>query len=172
MLSYKSTPERDGSRGRHACRGKSGHHRAGRPLTTAGGDLRERATESKPPVGGEIFQPARVKRRGKSPPERRVTGAARQPPPGARPNRLCLRGDNPLQGRPVLFPATERQSGLAARGRRQRRSQMNGCHPERDYRIRLKTRSGVRFFLLHAEGNYSVVGFGLMQQCSAPTQNT
>jgi len=58
-------------------------------VTPAGGDPRESATENRPPHRSNPA--ARVKRCGKSAPRAPVTAAARQTPPGARPNR----GDAP-----------------------------------------------------------------------------
>jgi len=52
-------------------------------ITSGGGDPRESATESKPPASARV----RVKGCGKSAPRGLATGAARQTPPGARPNR-------------------------------------------------------------------------------------
>ena len=57
----------------------------GRLLTATRGDPRESATESRPPAGW----PVRVKRRCKRPPAFRVTGTARQTPPGARSRRIA-----------------------------------------------------------------------------------
>ena len=104
--------------------GKSGHRRAGRSLTTTGGDPRDRATENETASSAQAAM-ARVKWRGKSTPERRATGAARQPPPGARPNRLRFKDC------PSLSPATEQRSGLAAQAPRQRGAQMNGRRPRK-----------------------------------------
>ena len=54
-------------------------------LTATRGDPRESATESRPPA----TWPVRVKRRCKRPPAFRVTGTARQTPPGARSRRIA-----------------------------------------------------------------------------------
>jgi hypothetical protein len=57
--------------------GKSEHHRTGRSITWSHGDVKESATESRPPVQiGFQFVPVRVKRCGKSAPVSRVTGKA------------------------------------------------------------------------------------------------
>lgn len=73
-------------------------------LTAAGGDPRDSATENKPPAG---LRPGavRVKRCGKSAPRVLVTGAARQTPPGARPNRGGRVRGNPARRR-VFTPVT------------------------------------------------------------------
>ena len=74
-------------------------------LTAAGGDPRESATENRPPCAGFGRSAARVKRCGKSAPRVPATGAARQTPPGARPNRGGrVRGNSAR--RPVSRPAT------------------------------------------------------------------
>ncbi len=61
-------------------------------ITSGGGDPRESATENRPPAW--LARTARVKRWGKSPPREPATEAARQTPPGARPNR----GDTRVTG--------------------------------------------------------------------------
>ena len=66
-----------------------GSMKQGWRVTPAGGDPRESATENRPPHRSNPA--ARVKRCGKSAPRAPVTAAARQTPPGARPNR----GDAP-----------------------------------------------------------------------------
>ena len=86
-------------------------------ITSGGGDPRESATESKPPACARV----RVKGCGKSAPRGLATGAARQTPPGARPNRGGMRA---RAFRSVSRPPP----GLVARGARQRASQMNGHH--------------------------------------------
>ncbi len=78
-------------------RGKSGLHRARWWVTPTRGDPRDSATENKPPV--LACASVRVKRRCKRPPAHRVTGAARQTPPGARsrgPARACA-NERPAQ---------------------------------------------------------------------------
>src|SRR5690606_28188474 len=77
-------------------RGTSGLHRAGWLLTATRGDPRESATENRPPV----VRPVRVKRWGKSPPAPRVTGVARQTPPGARPRGPLRRPAQALEDGP------------------------------------------------------------------------
>src|SRR5436309_15700018 len=81
-------------------RGKSELRRALRWVTPSPGDGKESATENRPP-GQEAPPPVpvRVKRWGKSPPAPRVTGAARQTPQGARPNRGALTGGPPASSR-------------------------------------------------------------------------
>src|SRR5450830_843513 len=74
-------------------RGTSGLHRAGRWVTPTRGDPRDSATENRPP--SDSGPAARVKRWGKSPPAHRVTGTARQTPPGARPDRERSRAARP-----------------------------------------------------------------------------
>ena len=87
-------------RPRRSRRGKSGLRRAGWPLTAARGDPRESATENRPPGSGWV----RVKRRCKRPPAVRVTGLARQAPPGARP--VSQGAARPmLAGRPLRWMA-------------------------------------------------------------------
>ena len=82
----RSAPEGAGwSPARQRAGGKSGHRRAGCWLTARGGDPTDSATESRPPRA--LGRAVRVKRCGKSAPAIRVTGSARQTPPGARPNR-------------------------------------------------------------------------------------
>ena len=66
-------------------RGKSGLQRTGWWVTPTGREIRESATENKPPRG--VLREVRVKRCGKSAPAGRVTGLARQTPPEARPSR-------------------------------------------------------------------------------------
>ena len=73
-------------------------------LTAAGGDPRESATENKPPRLGFGLRAVRVKRCGKSAPRVLVTRAARQTPPGARPNRGGRERGNPAR-KPVFRPA-------------------------------------------------------------------
>lgn len=66
-------------------RGKSGLQRTGWWVTPTGREIRDSATENKPPRGS--LRAVRVKRCGKSAPAGRVTGLARQTPPEARPSR-------------------------------------------------------------------------------------
>ena len=74
------------------CGGKSGLQRARWWVTpTARFSGRESATENKPPRW-TLSPKVRVKRRGKSSPAGRVTGLARQTPPGARPNKEAEAG--------------------------------------------------------------------------------
>ena len=77
------------------CRGgKSGLHgrtvpdnvRRGWPRASEAG-LRESATENRPPRPRCVLAEVRVKRWGKSPPRSSAMTAARQTPPGAKPNR-------------------------------------------------------------------------------------
>ena len=87
--------------------GKSEHHRAGCSVTRSHGDVKESATESRPPTrfSPQETGPVRVKRCGKSAPVPRVTGEAWQTPPGARPNRGAFEGDPPkLPGRSQEVP--------------------------------------------------------------------
>ena len=68
--------------------GKSGLLRARWWVTpTARYSGRDSATENRPPRWEFRLSGVRVKRRGKSSPAGRVTGLARQTPPGARPNK-------------------------------------------------------------------------------------
>ena len=98
--------------------GKSGHRRAGCWLTARGGDPTDSATESRPPRVSVRGPAARVKRCGKSAPAVRVTGPARQTPPGARPNR---RASPRQRGRRVARPGPrvrplERPGNRSSRG--------------------------------------------------------
>ena len=82
--------------------GKSGLHRARCQVTPGGREPTESATESKPPMSRHckrVWQ-VRVKGCGKSAPRRWQHSAARQTPPGARPNREA-RGPSG----PFLLPA-------------------------------------------------------------------
>ena len=81
---------RRGSRPGNRCaigRGKSGLHRARCQVTPGGREPTESATESRPPKRSSNAATARVKGCGKSAPRRWQHSAARQTPPGARPNR-------------------------------------------------------------------------------------
>src|SRR5659263_580385 len=74
-------------------RGTSGLRRARWWVTPTRGDPRDSATENRPPRPfGDVV---RVKRWCKRPPAHRVTGAARQTPPGARPDRKRSRAARP-----------------------------------------------------------------------------
>ena len=74
-------------------RGKSELHRAGCSVTQSRGDVKESATERKPPLReGDLAHEARVKGCGKSAPVLQATGEAWQTPPGARPNRRAFEG--------------------------------------------------------------------------------
>ena len=91
------------------CRGKSGLHRARWSVTPTRGDPRESATESKPPRASMV----RVKRWCKRPPAPRVTGAARQAPPGARPR--SWRAARPMPaGRPLEAASNDGPRWMAA----------------------------------------------------------
>jgi transposase len=86
MAPVDESAGRSRRRGRPRRRGTSGLHRAGWLLTATRGDPRESATESRPPGVGAVRRRrlVRVKRWCKRPPAPRVTGVARQTPPGAR----------------------------------------------------------------------------------------
>src|SRR5438132_14081045 len=69
-------------------RGPSGPRKVRAPradcqVTPGRREATDRATENRPPAARQV----RVKRWGKSPPRDPVTGVARQPPVGARPNK-------------------------------------------------------------------------------------
>src|SRR5882672_1607535 len=114
-------------------RGKSELRRALRWVTPSPGDGKESATENRPP--GREASPSvavRVKRWGKSPPAPRVTGAARQTPQGARPNRGALTGGPPASsrvGRLAPGPGTVDAAPFGCRGGR--RSRGSGTPPAR-----------------------------------------
>jgi hypothetical protein len=72
-------------------RGRSGLRRAGRWVTPTRGNPRDSATENRPPGLAQV----RVKRWCKRPPAIRVTGSARQTPPGARSNSARSRAARP-----------------------------------------------------------------------------
>jgi len=99
-------------------RGKSEHHRAGCRPTAGRGDPQESATEKRPPNG--VLRDARGKgetvRQERT--ARRVTGAARQTPPGARANREAA----PERARRAARPTPP---GWLAGGARQRASERN-----------------------------------------------
>ncbi len=80
-----------------------GSMKQGWRVTPAGGDPRESATENRPP-NRALCPAARVKRCGKSAPRAPVTAAARQTPPGARPNR----GDAPVYRQAGFKPRVQR----------------------------------------------------------------
>jgi hypothetical protein len=109
--------------------GKSGLHRAGCWITSRRGDPTASATESRPPRferGG-----VRVKRWCKRPPAPLATGAARQTPSGARPNRGAIAWLALLPGR-LLEPAGNRRPrGMTAgRLRPAHRTRLTGwLHP-------------------------------------------
>src|SRR5699024_6041036 len=93
----------------------SGLRRAGWLLTATRSDSRESATENRPPCGPGAFtgRAVRVKRWCKRPPASRVTGTARQTPPGARsrPTSGPLEvGDAGVRGRPVRGLRVDRWS--------------------------------------------------------------
>ena len=116
-----------GGAGRAAAGGQRGRSRKvrtpqGRTLARARrGRPREGATERKPPSAAT--RAVRVKRWGKSPPARRATVAARQPPSGARSSRKRSRAarpsfrvdrSDPVNGSP---PARERRERWSPAGR-------------------------------------------------------
>ena len=73
--------------------GKSELHRAGCSVTRSRGDVKESATERRPPCEvGDLSHGVRVKGCGKSAPVFQATGEAWQTPPGARPNRRAFEG--------------------------------------------------------------------------------
>jgi hypothetical protein len=96
-------------------RGTSGLRRAGCWVTPSRGDPQESATESRPPMAGEPAQ-ARVKRCGKSAPAPGATRAARQTPPGARPDRGRTARPQTPPGRPLEPAGNRRPRGMAASG--------------------------------------------------------
>ena len=93
------------------CRGRSGLPRAGRWATPTRSDPRDSATENRPP---EAVLEVRVKRWCKRPPAIRVTGPARQTPPGARSNSARSRAARPSarvdRTRPAATPVLDRWS--------------------------------------------------------------
>ena len=90
----------------------------------------------RPQSNGFVWLRVRVKRCGKSAPVSRVTGKARQTPPGARPNRGALKG-----GPPKLPGRSQEVSG-------NRHPQMNDRCPAG------VTRSGNRIRLTDCSGRY------------------
>src|SRR6266511_3066621 len=109
--------ESDGrSRSRSRDRGKSGLRRAGCWLTASRGDPQESATESRPPPATRRRQGGNGAVRAHQRPGDR---SAWQTPPGARPNRGRTGRHATGGDRPGRVP------WWAARGRRQRRSQMD-----------------------------------------------
>src|SRR3954462_2882952 len=76
---------RPGGRGEETRRGRSGLHRARWWVIPTRGDPRDSATENRPP--SHLGAAARVKRWCKRSPAFRVTGTARETPPGARSRR-------------------------------------------------------------------------------------
>ncbi len=105
---------------RRPVRGTSGLHRARCWVTPSRGDPQESATENRPPMAWRHVQ-ARVKRCGKSAPAPGATRAARQTPPGARPDRGRTARPTGAQaprppGRPLEPAGNRRPRGMAAPG--------------------------------------------------------
>src|SRR4051794_6332280 len=102
---------RPGGRGGETRRGRSGLHRARWWATPTRGDPRDSATENRPPS----VRAVRVKRWCKRPPAFRVTGTARQTPPGARSRRgACSSRERSRAARPSSRVDRTRSSATAA----------------------------------------------------------
>src|SRR5437867_5378345 len=109
---------------------RSGERKVRTPQGIALGNTQSRRREGKchrkqtAGAGSSASVPVRVKRWGKSPPVPRVTGAARQTPQGARPNRGAFAGGPPVSsrvGRLALGPADGGVRDLRGAGARFRR---------------------------------------------------
>ena len=116
---------------------RSGERKVRTPQGIALGNTQSRRREGKchrkqtAGAGSSASVPVRVKRWGKSPPVPRVTGAARQTPQGARPNRGAFAGGPPVSSRVGRLAPGPGTMSAAPSGARSRAPAGSGTPPPR-----------------------------------------